>query len=64
LSLFGTIDVTVLNSLGSMLMDTVISFKFGRRNLCLFKSFVEVGIYRLAFDSFRRDQILNLELWC
>jgi hypothetical protein len=64
LSLFGTIDVTVLNSLGSMSMDIVISFKFGRRNLCLLNPFVEVGVYRLAFDSFRRDKILNLELRC
>jgi hypothetical protein len=26
--------------------------------------FVEVGVYHFAFDSFHRDKILNLEIWC
>jgi hypothetical protein len=26
--------------------------------------FDEVGVYHFAFNSFRRNYILNLEIWC
>ena len=64
MSLFGTIDVIVLNSLGSLLMDAVSSLNLEGRNYAFLNPFVEVGVYHVVFDSFRRDKILNLEMWC
>jgi hypothetical protein len=47
-------------------MDVVISLNLEGRIYAFFKKnpFVEVGIYHVVFDSFRRDKILNLEIWC
>jgi hypothetical protein len=57
-------DVTMLNSFGGLFDGCFYQFKFGRKNLCLFKlPFVEVRAYHTVL-TFSRDEILHLEMWC